>query len=425
MLNIPQDSGTTIGHPCLSPDDKTLYFAADIAGGMGGRDLYKSTYDRRKKTWSAPENLGPTINTAGDEMFPFIHEDGFLYFASNGHPGMGGLDIFKAKVTDTGFEEPENLQFPINSYADDFGLVWAEDKTEKGFVTSNRKGGRGGDDIYEVSLLPLLFTLEGVVTDARSGETVDGAEVKLIGSDGTTVSSSTDNSGAYFFEMEKLNEEVTYTITFSRKEYLNKSGQVSTVGVPFSNFEQIDEGFLYRMVHNKELDPTRRAVVLPKIEYDLGSAALRLEAKDALDDLVEVLEDNPNVVIELRSHTDFRGSDPANMKLSERRAQSCVDYLISKGIDSLRLVPKGMGEDEPYTLDKDEAGFEAGTTFTEAFIRGLPTEAEKEIAHQFNRRTDFKVLRDDYVPPTVKEVLEEEGEGTEGEEKDSGSGGEQ
>ena len=416
ILSISQDSGTTVGHPSMSPDDKVLYFAADIEGGYGGRDLYKASYDRRKKSWGTPENLGPTINTEGNEMFPFIHDDGFLYFASDGHPGMGGLDVFKAELKDGNFSKPENMKYPINSYGDDFGLVWAEDKTEKGFVTSNRKGGRGGDDIYEVTLMPLLFTLEGVVTDARSGETIEGAAVKLIGSNGNTMATVTDSDGEYLFDMSKLKEDVTYTLNFSRDEYLNKSGSVTTVGVPFSSFEQIEEGFLHRLVHNKAMDPKRRAVVLPKIEYDLGSAELRLEGKDALDDLVEVLEDNPTITIELRSHTDFRGTDAANKKLSEARALSAVRYLISKGVDSLRMKPVGMGEKEPYTLDKDEAGFEAGTVFSEAFIRGLATEEEKELAHQFNRRTDFKVLKDNFrsKKPKVEEPKKEENNSDDG-----------
>ncbi len=422
VLNIPQDSGTTIGHPAMSPDDKVLYFAANLEGGFGGNDLYMSTYDRRERSWSAPQNLGPTINTEGDEMFPFVHENGMLYFASNGLPGMGGLDIFSATIGENGsFGDPVNLQFPINSSADDFGLVWAEDEVANGFLTSNRKGGRGGDDIYQVTLLPLRFTLEGVVTDAKTGQSVPNVDVKLVGDDGTTVTVKSDDKGEYFFEQKQLNEDVTYTISFGRDEYLTKSGQVSTVAVPLEAFERVDDGFLHRLVHNKEIDPIRKPIVLPKIEYDLASAELRLEAKDALDGLVEVLEDNPEVIIELRSHTDFRGTDAQNLKLSRARAQSCVDYLISKGIDSTRLIPIGMGEKEPFVLEKDESGFKEGTKFDEGFIRGLSSTEEQEIAHQFNRRTDFKVLERKFTPKSSapEEKPEEETPEDEGNEENN------
>jgi len=401
------DSLSSIGQPTfLDEDGEVMLFAGKMEDGYGGSDLWMTTYQKRGRKWSKPKNLGSVINTEGDEYFPVVHRDGYLYFSSDGHLTMGGLDVFRAKINDDGtFGEPENMQYPINSIADDFGLIFKGDKAEEGWMSSAREGGRGGVDLYKVYLKPLLYTLDGVVTDAKDGRTIPGVTVKLIGSDGTAVETTTDADGAYFFNVENFEEETTYTLNFEKeKDYLTKSGNVSTVGIPLSSFEQTTDGFLYAMKHNKALDPVRKPIVLPRIEYDFNSDSLRVEAKESLDGLVTVLEDNPNITIELRSHTDHIGSDAANKDLSQRRAQSCVNYLIEKGIDKERLVAKGMGESEAYVIPDNWDGpdyLKPGDRLTESFIRRLEREHGKEadeLARQLNRRTDFQVLSRDYKP---------------------------
>jgi len=402
LVNINVDSLASIGHPFLL-DDETMIVAADL-GEEGGRDLYKLTYERRVRTWGTPENLGPQVNTVGFEGYPFVQGD-YLYFTSDGHPGMGAWDIFRVKMNPDGtFGEVENMKSPINSNSDDFAIIFKGDEPEVGYMTSNRDGGHGGDDIYAVRLKPLLFALSGVVTDTKSGRTLDRVTVKLVGSDGAALETTTDKSGAYYFGADQLAEGVNYTLNFEAKDYLTKSGSVTTVGIPLSAFEETTDGFLHTLVMNKELDPIRKPIVLPKIEYDFNSAELRPEAMESLDGLVEVLEDNPNITIELRSHTDHIGSDPANQQLSQRRAQSCVDYLISKGIAEDRLIAVGMGENEPFVINESYEGPEylkAGDRLTEAFIRRLQRDngdEADEIARQLNRRTDFQVKSRNYVP---------------------------
>lgn len=403
-LPFDLDSLASIGQPTLI-DENTMIFAADMEGGFGGRDLWVSTYDKRGRKWGKPVNLGPKVNTEGDERYPVMHKDGYLYFTSDGHPGLGGWDLFKSKRNDDGsFGEAENLGAPINSHADDFALIFKGDDDKYGYMSSNRPGGRGGDDIYKVFLKPLLYTLKGVVKDAKSGRPLDLVTVKLVGSDGTAIEGKTDKEGYYFFDVANFKEETNYTLNFERKDYLTKSGSVTTVGIPMSAYEKTTDGYLYGMVHNKELDPIKRPIVLPHIEYDFNKWDLRPEAMESLDKLVEILEDNPNIVIELRSHTDHIGSDEANQRLSQKRADTCVSYLISKGIEAERLVAKGMGESEPYVIPENWDGpsyLKPNDRLTEAFINRLKREQGNEadeFSRQLNRRTDFKVLRDNYVP---------------------------
>ena len=403
LVNVDVDSTSSIGHPFLI-DDETMLIAADL-GGEGGRDLYKLTYDRRGRSWGTPENLGSKINTVGFEGYPFVHKDGYLYFTSDGHPGMGAWDIFRAKMNSDGsFGEVENMLSPINSNSDDFALIFKGEEAANGYMTSNREDGRGGDDIYRVRLKPLLYALQGVVTDTKSGRAIDRVTVKLVGSDGAALETTTDETGAYAFGADQLAEGVNYTLNFEAKDYLTKSGSVTTVGIPLSAFEESGDGFLHTIEMNKDLDPIRKPIVLPKIEYDFNSAELRPEAMESLDGLVEVLEDNPNITIELRSHTDHIGSNPANQALSQRRAQSCVDYLISKGIAEDRLVAVGMGEKEPFVIDETYTGpdyLENGNRLTEAFINRLKRDngdEADEVARQLNRRTDFQVKSRNYVP---------------------------
>jgi len=390
LLQIKVDSNTTIGHPALSEDETILIFSSDLSGGYGGKDLWISVKGKRN-TWSGPVNLGPMINTKGDEMFPFLHNDGTLYFSSNGHIGMGGLDIYKTSKDENGaYTSPVNLKSPVNSSADDFSMIIEKDG-ERGYLTSNRDGGKGGDDIYQFELPPLQLALKGVVTDSKTGGIMTGIKVQLIGNDGTTKEVETDNTGVYEFTLKPL---TSYEVVVNTEGYLNRSVNETTVGVENNKVFIID--FF--------VDPVKKEVILPRIEYDFNKFDLRPQSIADLDLLAETLKDNINVVIELKSHTDYIGSDSQNNKLSQQRADACVAYLISQGIDAGQLVARGMGENEPFVIEKKDGRLKEGDVLTEKYIKKIKFKKNKEKANQYNRRTSFKVLREDYAPATTKEV---------------------
>lgn len=404
---IGNDTSANVGHPSLSPDDNILYFVSDNFNSKGEHDIFMTTFDRRTKTWEAPQNLGFKVNTTGRELFPFAHDDGYLYFASDGHPGMGGLDIFRIKLAENGMPaadaEVENMKYPINTNWDDFHLVFMPGGDEVGYLSSNRKGSKS-DDIYSVVKVPLVFRLEGVVTSSKTGRPVPQATIKLDGSDGTSIEARADDDGYYLFGEESIHKDVQYTVSFEKEKFLTNTGNVTTIGVPLSSFEFVpsESNFLKKLVLNKELDPIEEPIVLPNVFFALGKWDLRPEARNALDSVVTILSNNPTIVIELRSHTDYRDDDKSNQILSQKRADTCVSYLISKGVVNERLVAMGMGETEPFTIPENYKGygagqFEAGKALTESFIKSLDPE-KFEVANQINRRTDFRVLRDDYVP---------------------------
>ena len=390
IIPITEDT-FTVGHPAISPNDKVLVFASNMPGGQGGKDLWYVTYNKKMKEWSQPTNLGAEINTAGDEMFPYIRQNGELYFSSTGHLGMGGLDIFKASSTGTNqWGGVENSKSPMNSEANDFGIVFEGDKN-RGYFTTDREGGKGGDDIWSFKLAPLLFQLDGSVKNAKTGEPLVGAKITLIGTDGTSVSKTTDEDGNFFFAengtKRYVNKEVSYSIIVEKDKYLVAKGKETTLGIPKSR----------KFFHEYTLRPFENVVIkLPLIEYKTNSAELQPQFKDSLNFLYDIMTENPRLVVQLRSHTDHRGSNPANQKLSQRRAQSCVDYLVKeKGIHAARIKAVGMGENEPITGA-------TGVALTKKYIDGLKSKALKDAALQRNRRTDFKVIGNDFIPP-VKE----------------------
>jgi peptidoglycan-associated lipoprotein len=394
---VPADS-FTVGHPSISPDETFIVFASDMPGGLGGRDLWKMTFDPKSKKFGKPTNLGPMINTAGDEMFPFVAEDGSLFFASNGHLGMGGLDIFKADKNDYSWNNVTNLKFPINSAADDFGIV-SDPEVKKGYFTSTRAGGKGNDDIYSFNVPPVNFSLTGTIFDTDDKNPIIGATVKLIGSDGSSVEIKTDAQGGYRFDFTPdgkryVIQNVSYTVSGAMEKHLADKADFTTVGIDTPTDFTKD---LYLKPIKKE--PIR----LPDILYDLAKWDLKPQFQDSLNGLIKTLNENVNLVIELGSHTDTRGDDKSNELLAQRRAQSVVDYLILKGIAGDRLVAKGYGESRPL--------------ITDAEIAKLPKD-EQEAAHQKNRRTDFRILREDYVPkedpnapkivPRIKNVTDDD-----------------
>lgn len=395
-INIPVDSNFMVIHPCVVENGKVLYFVSDMPGGYGDLDIWKSEYNKREDSWGEPENLGPEVNTAGHEMTPFLHKNGTLYFSSKGHVGMGGYDIFRATKRPSGqFGKVKNMKYPINSSYDDFGLIFSGNDAISGFFTSNRKGGRGGDDIYEAKLSDLKFMMEGVLTDEETNQPLQGVSVHIEGSDGNSFDAMTNKSGFFDFGDQVIKQGVEYELTYLKDTYVPLSDTVSTQNLTIHDFEETDEGFLYTISVDLKMKVYRLPIVLPRIEYDLGSAELRNLAMKDLDNLVGVLETNPDLRIQLRSHTDFRSGDEFNADLSLRRAQVCVDYLIESGIDDFRLEAVGMGEKEPLVLAEDRNGFMKGDILSEEFINNLKSRRKREIAHQMNRRTDFKQIESD------------------------------
>ncbi len=386
-LKILPDS-LVAAHPAISPDGTTLYFVSDLAGGFGGKDIWKVTRAGSNGAWSQPVNLGPDINTSGDELFPYVREDGTLYFSSDGLIGMGGLDIFKANQQADGSWIVKNMKPPINSFADDFGIVF-EDSNEKGIFSSTRKG-RGNDELYSFELPPLVFNVTGLVKDEKTGSAISGSVVKLIASDGNSLQAETGSGGDFKFD---LKADVDYIFLASKRGYLNGKEKETTKG------QDKSREFMVTIM----LTPIDRPIELPNILYDFGKWDLRPESMVSLDKLVETLNDNENVTIELMSHTDSRDTEEYNLDLSQKRAQVVVQYLIDKGIAPERLTAKGYGESTPKVVDAAIAAqnpfLKLGATLSEQYINSLANDEQREIAHQINRRTEFKVLRTDYEAP--------------------------
>lgn len=385
-IALPFNSDTyTCGHPNLSPDGNTLYFTSDMPGGFGGKDIWSVTLN--SGSWGSPVNLGSGINSDGDEMFPTLAKNGRLYFASNGKPGMGGLDMMFSTNDGGVWSESVNLKSPMNSSADDFGIIWDSETT--GYFTSNREGGKGMDDIYNFTVPPLKFNVGGRVYDTDTKENLEGATVELFGSDGTSLSVQTAADGMYRYE---LKPNVKYKLSASFTGYLTKFHELSTVG--------LEEDQDFTKDFDFPLKSTSKPITVPEIFYDLDKATLRAESKSALDGLIKTLNENPTITIKLVAHTDYRADDEYNLKLSDRRAKSVMDYLISKGIPADRLASEGKGETTPKSVENDEeyAPFKTGDVLTKDFIDKLESNELKEKAHQYNRRTEFEVTGTTYVP---------------------------
>lgn len=384
-LGILPDS-VVAAHPALSSDGLTLYFVSDIDGGFGGKDIWTSSRGSAGDQWSKPKNLGPYVNTPGNELFPYLRSDGTLYFSSDGHIGMGGLDIFKAVPQPDGSWIITNMKPPINSPADDFSIAF-EDESERGVFASTRKG-RGNDELYSFEFPPLKFNITGLVKDEKTGTPIGAATVLLIASDGNNLQAETGAGGDFRFA---LKPDVDYIFLAQKDGYLNGKEKETTKG------QERSRDFMVTIL----LTAYDKPIELPNIFYDFGKWDLRPESMVSLDKLVETLNDNPKVTIELMSHTDSRDTEEYNFDLSQKRAQSVVQYLIEKGIEPERLSAKGYGESSPKVVDAEivaQAPFlRSGTALTEAYINTLANEEQKEVAHQINRRTEFRVLRTDYI----------------------------
>ena len=381
-VTIGKDS-LMAAHPSLSADGNTLYYVSDRPGGYGGKDIW-FTVKKKGESWEKPVNAGPEINTSGDEMFPYIRENGTLYFSSNAHIGMGGLDIFKAQKGANGKWIVENMKSPVNSTGDDFAISFYQSE-ERGLFSSNREGSRK-DDIYSFILPPKIYDIEGNIFNKENGARINDAAVRLIGTDGTMLKMNAEN-GKFNF---KLKPEVEYIVAAYKKGFLNSKLVASTVGM--------EEGKQFQV--RIELTPADLPINVDNIYYEFGKWDLLPESVTALDSLKELLVLNPTTIIELMAHSDCRGDAAANSELSQKRAQSVVTYLIAKGIQPGRLVAKGYGETAPKTVTKKLAKeypfLKPGKELTCSFIESLTDESQREICHQINRRTEFRVLSSDY-----------------------------
>lgn len=370
VLPFCSDSFST-GHPAFTPDMKRLFFASNMPGSLGEKDIYYIDYNPITAKWGTPVNLGPNVNSTEDDMFPYAHQDGKIYFASKGHYGMGGLDLFYTEDSAGTFSRAQNMRSPINSGGDDFGITFTNE-TDKAkpvaYYSSNREGGTGDDDLYTINIKPYTFLVKGVVIDRESGSTLGGVNVAISAQDVAALQVKSGGKGDFVTELA-LNK--IFTISAGKEKYFRSSEQVvSTQNITTDSTIEIK---IY-------LDPIPDEGVeftLQGIYYDVDKSDIRPDAAKVLDSLVVILDNNPTIVIELASHTDSRAEEDYNLKLSQRRAQSCVDYLVKKGIAKDRLKAVGYGESK---LVND-------------CVDGVDCTEEQ---HQENRRTTFRVLSTEY-----------------------------
>jgi len=387
-LVLSKDTLSSYAHPAVSPDGQWLYFVSDMPGGIGGLDIWRCRLLSNSEVGSL-ENLGEPVNTAGDEMFPTFRPNGDFYFSSDGHPGLGGLDIFIARGYG-GTEEQEHKitiehpGFPLNSQGDDFGMTF-EGRLNSGFFSSNRGDTRGFDHLYSFFNPEIVQTVKGWVYE-QDGYELPAAQVYMVGNDGTNIKLSVRGDGSF---TQEIKPGVDYVLLATCKGFLNHQEQLRV--------EPVTESEEYTLQF--PLANISAPVLIENIFYDFDKATLRPESATALDELVRLLNENPNVTIELSAHTDYKGSDTYNEGLSQRRAESVVDYLIEHGIASDRLTPKGYGEGKPKTIKRKVAErypfLKEGDVLTEEYITKL-SEEQQEQCNQLNRRTEFIVLRTTY-----------------------------
>jgi len=379
-FEITPDTISSYGHPAVSPSGTYLYFTSDMPG-EGGKDLWRINLNERV---GSLENLGPSINTPGNEVFPYLLTDSIMYFSSDGHPGLGGLDIFRAELQPDGSWKVENAGVPLNSSADDFGITF-EPGRNAGYFSSNRGDGRGYDHIYSFELPDLKILISGWVVD-RDDEPIPGAVIRIVGNDGSNQRAVARDDGSYSFPLQR---GVSYVMLAGAKGYLNARQQFT------SDTAEEDAEYGVDFI----LASINKPNIVENIFYDFDKATLRPESEQALDEIVQMLNDNPNITIEMASHTDRKGSEEYNIDLSERRAKSVIDYLIAHGIAPDRLQYQGYGKSRPKTVTKRVnklyPQFPEGQLLDEEFISTLSHE-DQEVADQINRRTEFQVLSVNY-----------------------------
>lgn len=381
-VELTKDTLSCFAHPAVSPDGQWLYFVSDMPGGKGGLDIWRVRIT--SAGYGGVENLGEPINTPGNEMFPTFRPNGDLYFSSDGHPGMGGLDIFIAHPGKAGRYVLEHPGYPLNSQGDDFGMTF-EGVKNRGFFSSNRNDGRGWDHIYSFVNPEIVQSVKGWVYE-QEGYELPAAQVYMIGSDGTNLKLGVKSDGSF---EKKLTPGVEYMFLATCKGFLNHKEELKVVPMNDS----------HEYVLQFPLASITAPVLIDNIFYDFNKATLRPESQTALDELVKLLNENPNVTIELSSHCDYKGSSAYNKLLAQRRAESVVNYLVDKGIARDRLSPVGYGKEKPKTIRKKLTEkltwLKEGDVLTEEFIKKLDPE-KQEICNQLNRRTEFIVLRTTY-----------------------------
>jgi outer membrane protein OmpA-like peptidoglycan-associated protein len=379
-LVLSKDTLSSFAHPAVSPDGEWLYFVSDMPGGLGGFDIWRCKLIGNEV--GSLENLGKPVNTPGDEMFPTFRPNGDFYFSSDGHPGMGGLDLFFLPAGEE--KQVKHLGFPMNSQGDDFGMTF-EGKRNQGYFCSNRGDTRGYDHIYSFFNPEVVQTVKGWVYE-QDGYELTAAQVYMVGNDGTNTKLSVRGDGSF---TQEINPNVDYVFLATCKGFLNHQEQLRVEPVTKSE----------EYVLQFPLANISAPVLIENIFYDFDKATLRPESATALDELIQLLNENPNVTIELSAHTDYKGSDAYNEGLSQRRAESVVNYLIEHGIASDRLTPKGYGEGKPKTIKRKVAErypfLKEGDVLTEEYITKL-SEEQQELCNQLNRRTEFIVLRTTY-----------------------------
>ena len=380
-LSISKDTLISYAHPAVSPDGEWLYFVSDMPGGLGGYDIWRCRLYGNNEIGSI-ENLGKPVNTPGNEMFPTFRPNGDFYFSSDGHPGMGGLDLYFLSADDQ--KQIKHLGFPMNSQGDDFGMTF-EGLHNRGYFSSNRGDTRGYDHIYSFYNPEIIQTVKGWVYE-QDGYELTAAQVYMVGNDGTNLKLNVLGDGSF---TQEIKPDVDYVFLATCKGFLNHQEELHVEPVKKSE----------EYVLQFPLANISAPVLIENIFYDFDKATLRPESQTALDELVKLLNENPNITIELSAHTDCRGSDQYNERLSQQRAQNVVNYLIQHGIEKERLTPKGYGEDKPKRIKRKVAEkypfLKEGDILDETFISTLPEE-QQEQCHQLNRRTEFIVLRTTY-----------------------------
>jgi len=390
---ISKDTLSSFAHPAVTPNGEWLYFVSDMPGGIGGYDIWRVRITDSK--FGGVENLGKPINTEGNEMFPSFRPNGDLYYSSDGHPGMGGLDIFCA-VLDTLSNKwsVENLKYPLNSSADDFGITF-EGNHNRGFFSSSRNDGKGWDHIYTFEKPEIIQSVIGWVYE-KDGYELPDAVVYMVGNDGTNEKLSVKGDGSF---TKEIKPGVDYVFLAISKGHLNVRNYIKI------NPSHESQEFTLQF----PLPPITIPVLIDNIFYEFNKATLTQESTEALDKLVVMMNENPNITIELSSHCDYRGKDDYNQNLSQKRAESVVNYLIEHGIAEDRLTAVGYGESKPKIVTKklhEKLEFLAeGDTLSEQYITSLPEE-QQDTCNALNRRTEFKVLRTTYGI-NLNELLEE------------------
>lgn len=386
-LKITADTLSSYAHPALSPDGKWLYFVSDMPGGYGGYDLWRASVVGGHGI-GVVENLGPEINTPGNEMFPAFRPSGELYFSSDGRePNLGGLDLYRAKEdTLTKHWEVAHLPYPMNSNGDDFGITF-EGLHNRGFFSSNRaSAGRGWDKIYSFSFPEILLSVKGWVYE-QDGYELPEAVVYMVGNDGTNMKIGVNLEGSF---EQPLAPGGKYLFLATCKGYLNYRAELTV-----DSLAQKEHQYVLQF----PLPSISIPVLVRGVYYEFDKADLTDNSREALDRLVKVLKENPNITIELSAHCDYRGRAEYNERLSQRRAESVVKYLTEHGIEAERLTAKGYGESQPKTVSKKMTEkypfLHENDVLTEEFILKLNPE-QQEVCNSLNRRTEFRVLRTTY-----------------------------